>query len=90
MEISGEYFSSRGNGLAVGDGLRYYRSMPTRVTMTLAVHTILPGPRMQRLLAIVLCSLMLAGCDKCGHWLWSKDGAQGVPLSCHAGPSPQQ
>jgi hypothetical protein len=45
---------------------------------------------MQRLLAIVLCSLMLAGCDKCGHWLWSKDGAQGVPLSCHAGPSPQQ
>jgi hypothetical protein len=60
------------------------------MNMTQTFRSVLPGPRIQRLMAIVLCSLMLAGCDKCGHWLWSKDGAQGVPLSCHAGPSPQQ
>lgn len=49
----------------------------------------LPAPRTQRLVAVLLCALALAGCDKCGHWYWSKDGGEGVPLSCHGGPSQQ-
>lgn len=60
------------------------------VFSSITISSIDTGRRIRRLAVIMLCSLSLAGCDKCGHWLWSQAGAQGVPLSCHAGPSPSQ
>jgi hypothetical protein len=57
--------------------------------MTQLFRSALPAPKVQRLTALLLLTLTLAGCDKCGHWVWSKDGGQGVPLSCHGGPDPR-
>jgi len=46
--------------------------------------------RVLRLLILFGFGFALAGCDKCHLPTWSKDGAGGVPLSCHSdAPQPQ-